>query len=343
MIFIFGIFLIISLIGISFKGLKSIDENALSPERTTMINGFFVGLILFSHFNSYVTTDMNVDKIYYFLFYIINQLMVTTFLFYSGYGIFESIKNKKNYMDNFFKNRIIKLFVSFSIALLLYMGLNLLTNTQYSIKTIMLAFTGWESIGNSNWFIFAIFNMYFATLISFKIFKNDNKSALLLNAIFSFVYIVFVMKFKGFDWWYNIILCYNLGMFISYYKEKILSSLKNNKHYILSLTLLILIFVLSYLSYSNYFIYEIVSMSFVLIIFLITLKIKIGNKILLWLGKNTFNIYILQRLAYIFYDYIGLKEYNVYLYFATSIITIFILSIMFDILIKKINKIILRK
>ena len=29
--------------------------------------------------------------------------MVTTFLFYSGYGIYESIKSKKNYIDNFLK------------------------------------------------------------------------------------------------------------------------------------------------------------------------------------------------------------------------------------------------
>ena len=38
--------------------------------------------------------------------------MVTTFLFYSGYGIYESIKSKKKYIDNFFKNRILKLFIS---------------------------------------------------------------------------------------------------------------------------------------------------------------------------------------------------------------------------------------
>ena len=79
-------------------------------------------------------------------------------------------------------------------------------------------------------------------------------------------------------------------------------------------------------------------MSFVLIIFLITLKVKIGNKILFHLGKNTFNIYILQRLSYIFYEYIGLKNYNFYLYFIVSVITTLLLSIIFDKLIHKIYK-----
>ena len=41
MLLIFTVFLIISLVGISFKKIKDIDEKALNPERTTMINGFF--------------------------------------------------------------------------------------------------------------------------------------------------------------------------------------------------------------------------------------------------------------------------------------------------------------
>ena len=126
MLYIFIIFLILSLIGISFKNVKNVDKSALSHERTIMINGFFVGLILFSHFNSYVTTNMKFDSIYYYIFDKIGQLMVTTFLFYSEYGIYESIKSKKKYIDNFFKNRILKLFISFFLALILYMLLNLM-------------------------------------------------------------------------------------------------------------------------------------------------------------------------------------------------------------------------
>lgn len=341
MLYIFIIFLILSLIGISFKNVKNVDKSALSHERTIMINGFFVGLILFSHFNSYVTTNMKFDSIYYYIFDKIGQLMVTTFLFYSGYGIYESIKSKKKYIDNFFKNRILKLFISFFLALILYMLLNLMIGNSYSIKTILLSLLGWESIGNSNWFIFATFCMYFSTLISFKIFKKDNKSTLLLNTIFSFVYIILTMKLRGFDWWYNTILCYNLGMFISCYKDTILSFLENNRHYVLIFLLIIIIFLLSYKNNYGYFVYEIISMSFVLIIFLITLKVKIGNRILFHLGKNTFNIYILQRLSYIFYEYIGLKNYNFYLYFIVSVITTLLLSIIFDKLIHKIYKLLM--
>ena len=209
-----------------------------------MINGFFVGLVLFSHFNSYVITNSSIDSIYYFIFKM-GQLMVTTFLFYSGYGIYESIKNKKNYINNFFKNRIVKLFVSVFLAIILYIVLNIIIGEEYSIKTILLSPIGLTSIGNSNWFIFATFCMYFSVLISFKIFKKDNLSALLLCLILSFGYIFLVMKFLGYSWWVDTILCFNAGMFFSYFKESILCLLKNNYHYFLTLMLMVIIFALS--------------------------------------------------------------------------------------------------
>ena len=41
--------------------------------------------------------------VYYYIFDKIGQLMVTIFLFYSGYGIYESIKSKKNILIIFLK------------------------------------------------------------------------------------------------------------------------------------------------------------------------------------------------------------------------------------------------
>ena len=83
MIYIFSIFIIICLIGIDFKNKKVIDENALNRERTLALNGIFVGIVLFSHFNSYVTFTNKLDLLYYNLIYDkTGQLMVTTFLFF---------------------------------------------------------------------------------------------------------------------------------------------------------------------------------------------------------------------------------------------------------------------
>lgn len=335
MLYIFIVFILITLYKVNLKNIKTINAEALSTENTTMINGFFVGLILFSHFNSYVVTNLTIDSIYYYIFSKIGQLMVTSFLFYSGYGIYESIKHKENYIDNFFKNRILKLFVSFAFALCLYMILNLIIGKTYTIKHILLSFIGITSIGNSNWYMFATFCMYFFILFSFK---KDDINALLLSLILTVCYILFVMKFIGYAWWCNTILCFNAGMFFSYFKDKILFFLDNISHYLLSLVILILIFLLACINNFGYFTYELISLSFIMIVVMLSLKIKVGNKYLLWLGKNTFNCYVLQRLVYIFYDYVGLSKYNIYLYFALSISTIFILVCIFNKILSKIYK-----
>lgn len=105
---------------------------------------------------------------------------------------------------------------------------------------------------------------------------------------------------------------------------------------------MVIIFALSIINNYNYFTYEIISLSFVLIIVLISLKVKIGNKVLLWLGKNTFNIYILQRLSYILYQYLGLANYNIYLYFGVSVLTTIVLTYFFDKILKKVYKLVIK-
>lgn len=339
MILIFIAYLLISAYSISFKEIKTCDEDALSHERTTMINGFFVGIILFSHFNSYIQLPDSIgNNIYLKIFNEIGQLMVTTFLFYSGYGIIESIKNKPNYINNFFKNRFLKLFLSFAIAIFLYIILNLSLGINYPIKTILLSFTAWESIGNSNWFIFATFFSYIVVLISFKIFKKDILKGILLSTIGSLLYILLLMKFKNYQWWYNTILCFNFGMLLSYYKTNILKFLKDNKNYILLLFIVILNMFLCRKHGYSYLMFEVYSINFVLLVFLTSLKIKIGNKVLYFLGRNTFNIYILQRIGYILFDKLGLLKYNIYLYFAASLCFTVLLAFVFDKLLKLLLK-----
>ena len=126
--------------------------------------------------------------------------MVVSFLFYSGYGIMESIKNKKDYMKSFFKKRILKLFITFALGIMVYILVNAIFHIKYSFLTTILAFTGITAIGNSNWFIFATFCLYFAVLISFNVFKKNHLNALLLCLICSLIYIyiyIFVRALLG--------------------------------------------------------------------------------------------------------------------------------------------------
>lgn len=98
---------------------------------------------------------------------LISQLVVTMFLFYSGYGIYESIKTKAHYIQNFLKDRIGYVFMNLVLGLSLYLILNVFIQRSYSLDHILLSLVGIKSIGNSSWFMFAILVLYMSTYFSF--------------------------------------------------------------------------------------------------------------------------------------------------------------------------------
>ena len=69
-------------------------ENYLSRENTISVKGIFVLLVIAQHFVTYVKLDGIYDGGYLQLRQFLGQNIVTVFLFYSGYGVFESINYK---------------------------------------------------------------------------------------------------------------------------------------------------------------------------------------------------------------------------------------------------------
>ena len=62
--------------------------------------------------------------------------------------------------------------IHFDIAVALFLICDIILGKHYDLKTVLLAFTGWTSIGNSNWYIFAVIILYFIVLLSFTVFKK---------------------------------------------------------------------------------------------------------------------------------------------------------------------------
>lgn len=140
-------------------------KRALDKEQTTCINGMFVVLVFLSHFGQYERMPWNKPIL------AIGQLMVAPFLFFSGYGIMEQIKKKGDeYIDHMPRKRIFKFYIHFCMALCIYLLLSFLLDKDYSLSRIIWSFTALSSIGNSNWYVFAILAMYIIVYISFKFY-----------------------------------------------------------------------------------------------------------------------------------------------------------------------------
>ena len=218
------IFLIILILIITFAAKPSktaLVQSYYSIPQTQAIKGIFVITIFFSHFCSYVHLETWYDKPMQSYCTFLGQLMVAPFLLYSGYGIFESVKAKGNiYIKSFPKKRILKTLLHFDFAIILFLVLDLITERAVSIPFFLLSLIAWESIGNSNWFIFAILCVYIFTFIGLFIFKGKLKETLFVIVTMSIVYMIVVSQFKG-NYWIDTILAFPIGCLLSLYKDKI--------------------------------------------------------------------------------------------------------------------------
>ena len=299
--------LLLSLYQVKFN-FNGFNGDYLSKDSTNSIKGIFILLIVISHSLQYIKAsgyafDDFGDLWFLQFFSRLSQLVVVMFLFYSGYGVSESIKSKgETYVKAMPRHRIFGTLVNFDIAVLVYIALNLLLGLPITFKQSVLSLTGWDSVGNSNWYIFVILLCYLMTyfVLRLPVTKRSQRCAILF-ALCAFC--LFVLSFYKENYWHNTILCYPMGFLYSTYRDKIETHIK--RFYWRDALVLLLFLIVVYLCHHNWsddrfeISYNMMSIVFALIMIMLTIKVRIANGPLMWIGKHLFPIYIYMRLPMI--------------------------------------------
>ena len=282
-------------------------QDYLGKEQCNSIKGIFILMIFLSHSLQYFQGSgygfSNVlDKLYPFVSAKIGQLVVVMFLFYSGYGVAESIKGKgKDYLFSFPRKRFFGTLLNFDVAVCCFIVMNLLLGIEMRSKKILLSLIAWESVGNSNWYIFVILFCYMATYIAFMFSNNDLKKGAMATLLFVLLGMTFLIFTKtSQSWWYNTILCFPAGVAYSVWKDRFEMFFQN--HYLISLSFMLALFMVLHfirIPSGHGLAYNFMSVVFALLIVLLTMKVRIGNKALFWFGSNLFPLYIYQRMPMI--------------------------------------------
>lgn len=321
--------------------LKKNNELYLSRECTDAVKGFFILWVLFRHLTSYIADYSALDKRILLYNYYLDQLIVVMFLFYSGYGVATAIKNKKDvYMKSFLNKRIVQTILRFDIVVLLYFILGHFTGRNFSLKKLLLSFVAWESVGNSNWYIFTIVLLYLITYLAYRLSKKEVVFWGTL-VVLTVVYISIMTGLKEVHW-YNTAFAYVFGMMYARCEEQIRKVL--NKNLVWLSVFVINLFVYHYSrTYSDIlFFYEVMSMSFALFVVMLTMKIRISNKCLVFLGKNLFPMYILQRIPMRLLKDTVIATNNTVFFIYVLIFTV-ILTYMYNMIDKLVMKLITKK
>ena len=177
-----------------------------------MIKGLFVLLVFASHVSQYLNLpDGIMTRSFQLIRTNLGQMVVVPFLFFSGYGVRCSLIRKGDtYLRSMPRKRILRTYYHTCVILLIFLALQLALGERYSFRQILDAFLLMGSFGNSNWYIFAILYLYFATWLSFRLTRSSRQACMLL-LLFSMIYIGALMLWKE-RWWYDTVLVYGFGM-----------------------------------------------------------------------------------------------------------------------------------
>lgn len=209
----------IAIVALVCFGLRKRDtlslDSALEVTQTNVVKGVFILLVFLSHIQPYIIESgykfNGIDeKVLSWLNW--GQSIVIMFLFYSGYGIHQQIqKHGEEYVRRIPLHRILNTLLNFDIAVMAFLVLALIMRTPLTVGKTLLAFTGWESLGNSNWYIFDILILYGLVWLTHTIIKDAVCQWLIFTA-FSLAFILVILFTRPF-WWWDTILCFWGGVF----------------------------------------------------------------------------------------------------------------------------------
>lgn len=215
-------------------------EEPWNRQQSLMIQALACIGVVLHHVTQVVTGYGVMDKGPITLFDSIGILFTSLFFFFSGYGLIISVRTKEAYLKTFLWKRLPTILVPFWVANIIAVLVRIFyMQIPMDTKDIIQYVLGLVLINGNGWYIVEIFFLYLAFYLIFKVCKNQ-KIALVLLSIASLIPIVIGLHsghdnstmgnhwFKG-EWWYNSTIVFVMGIWVAYFKERIIAFAK--KHY----------------------------------------------------------------------------------------------------------------
>ena len=286
------IYLILNLLSyfnIKIKGPNSYFDDYMDLENTNAIKGIFVWMIFFRHFTEYLNYNLIKNKKSILIDKSLKQNIVSLFLFYSGYGIFESFKKKGNKYIKTLPIKSFILLIKTEIIIFIFLCNNILLGIKINLEQYLQAIIFRKSIGNSYWFCLAIISLYIYSFFAFFFIRKKifGIFGIFLITIICFLHIYLVYVYYNPKNLISVdtIICFVLGFYYSFFKsiiDKII--MKNDLIYFGIIFILIFNYYQFYVcSPNNLYYMSLINGLFAIIIIIISMKMKVKNNFLLLL------------------------------------------------------------
>ncbi|MBQ3084255.1 MAG: acyltransferase family protein [Clostridia bacterium] len=342
---------VIILIGILCAGMKLCGKNEfyedyLCQKNTTTVNAIFSVLIFLSHAAQYVSLNGSLDQPYLEMRTWLGQLVVVTYLFFSGFGIMESIKKKgRSYVKGMPVNRLLKLWYQFALMLVLFIIVAFIIGRKMNLPDTLLAFTGYTSLGNSNWYLLVTFLMYIFIYLAFMVSGKHRWLGLTLTCLLTLGYVALMIKTEHLPLrFYDTVLCFPLGMVYSAakpYLDRLL--MKNDVVWTASLAAIFTVFMYFSQNRADSVYHRMAFLATApLLIAVLMMKLNISSSILDWFGRHIFSFFMLQRIPMLLLKHFGFAK-EPYFFMVLCFVGTVLLATAFDAMIEKLDPILFRK
>lgn len=283
------------------------NEEALSLSQSKALQGFCSVCVMLHHIGQKTCAPWLPSEVItpgLECFVSIGYLLVSVFLFFSGFGLYKSYQDKPDYLQGYFGRRCFHPILVLLLTTLAMVAVRSRLGEKVSFSGPF-HLTGPVMLNGYSWFVYTLLIFYVLFYLAFKYFKSK-KSATLCVLIGVFLYIFFCDWWMYGTWWYNSSLSFAVGILFARYETRLIQNMR--KYYMLYLpaasACTCVFFALGYHT-QNAFVQMSASCTFVILLLLLNMKLKIGNKLLTILGNITLEFYLLHG---IFLQIFGYNE-----------------------------------
>ncbi len=318
---------VILLMGVQTAGKGRWRETSLSLQPSKGILGFCaVGIML--HHMSQTIYFANEDPGILLFMVDIGVCFVGMFFFFSGYGLYSSLRDKPDYLKNFLKKRLPAILIPFYLCNFVFILGSYIGGYRFEEGELLPYLTGWILMNSQMWYIVEIFILYLLFYAVFSLIKNKDAACIVYGvAIVAMIVVSLLlghdtttksqgMWFHG-EWWYNATLLLWVGILFARWEKQILSFIR--KFYVLVLIPCLgftaflynrTMYMLQnkgywyewdgYAGYKEKFQTLGVQLPFIILtvltVVVVLQKLEFGNKILKFLGSIAMELYLIHNL-----------------------------------------------
>ncbi len=212
-------------IGIKPSKLREWQEEPLSLDKSKAIQGFAAVAIIVHHLSQELAETAGAIG----FFSELGVIFVGIFFFFSGYGLYTSLKTKDNYLKGFLKKRFVTILIPFYMCNLVFVVASCISGAKFTPLQLLAVLSGWSLINMHMWYIVEIAILYIAFFLIYRLIKNRTAATVVMSIFVLAMIAGSLMLCHGSDmscsywfqgeWWYNASFLFVIGIIVSKHSE----------------------------------------------------------------------------------------------------------------------------